>query len=176
MNKHEQIVMRVWNSQDNAECFRDKEHVLVCNGFSILLLNTMDRINPAWTYNSIPGHNYDRAMKLLDNHSMHKTLHLPTIAEIKEQLKGKNREQVVSIDLTTPQLDVNGRYTGCLTINLWYLYDFIWALGDNINAFWSGQVVSRKLCGTIRTHAKDGIYLAGSNGQAIIMPIEKKVD
>lgn len=175
MNKHEQIVLRVWRSAETAECFRTDEHVVVHNGFSILLLNNIDKINPNWTYDHT-SQGYDRCMRTIETRELNTVVHLPDMADIKATLKGRNRDNFAyHIDLTADQLDTSGKYTGCLKVNLWYLYDFMWALGDNLNAFWSGQIVYRKWDGQIRTHAKGALYLAGSNGQAMLMPIESKV-
>lgn len=177
MNKHEQIVLRVWRSTNSATCYRNETdgHVLVQNGFSILLLNNLDRIDPKWTYDKIDS-KYDACMRQLDMRELHAHLNLPDMRDIKGTIQGKSRNAIDNaVSLTAMQPDIYGRNEGCLKVNIWYLYDFMWALGDNLNAFWSGQIVSRKLNGQIRTHARGGLYLAGSNGQALLMPIESKV-
>lgn len=179
MNKHEQIVMRVWNSDKNAECFRTDEYVVVHNGFSILLLNNLDRINPHWTYDSSNTGRYDNCMRMLDSCGQLSTLvNLPDMQDIKSTVSTMKRSNSKwsSIDLTDDQLDVTGKYTGRLRVNIWYLYDFMWALGDNLHGFWSGQIVARKVDGKARTHADGGLYLCGSNGQAYLMPIESRVE
>lgn len=175
MNKHEQIVLRVWRSNNTATCYRNETdgHVLVQNGFSILLLNNLDRIDSKWTYDKIDSI-YDRCMRNIETRKTHVHLNLPDMRDIKSTIQGKSRDST-PVSLTAMQPDIYGRSEGCLKVNIWYLYDFMWALGDNVNGFWSGQIVSRKLNGQIRTHAAGGLYLAGSNGQAIIMPIESKV-
>lgn len=175
MNKHEQIVLRVWKSDATAECFRTDEYVVVHNGFSILLLNNIERISPDWTYDQTATGRYDECMRMIETGG-NTIVNLPDMADIKATLKGRNRDNFAyHIDLTAEQLDTSGKYTGCLKVNLWYLYDFMWALGDNVHGFWSGQIVYRKFGGSIRTHAKGGLYLAGSNGQAMLLPIESKV-
>lgn len=171
MNKHEQIVMRMWKG---GHCFRTREHVVVHNGFSVLLLNNVDKVSPLWTY-EVTNKEYDKCMKVFDTVSCSTMVTLPTLSDMRARLKGKNRNDVIPIDLTELQVDATGKYKGCLTVNLWYLYDFVWALGDNVNAFWSGNIRYRKCNGDIRTSADQGIYLAGNNGQAYLMPIERIV-
>lgn len=179
MNKHEQILMRVWKSESTAECFRTDEHVLAHNGFAILLLNNLDRIDPNWTYDRT-NDKYDLCMKMLNDNSLSVSCkkNLPDMADMKATLKtARTAANKLSVDLTEEQLCSTrymGPYLGCLTVNLKYLYDFMWALGDNIHAFWSGRINCRLVNGVHRTAADGGLYLCGSNGQAYLMPIERE--
>lgn len=175
MNKTEQIVMRIWNSTNTANCFRTREHVVVHNGFTILLLNNIAKIDPLWTYTDTSDKYYDRCIKYIDEQQgfCSTLVNLPSLSDMRATLKGKNRNVVIPIDLTDLQFDTTNKFKGCLTVNLWYLYDLVWVLGDNVHGFWSGKIKHTKRGGAHKTAAEQGLYLCGSNGQACLMPIEK---
>lgn len=182
MNKIEQVIKRLSTEDTKCKLWRTQDEVFVLNGAAMARYTCLDKIglsgNKADYHYMKWSEKFDEFVEVA-----RVPIQIPNIGELREFCNEHNypkRRYGCGIDLTEFMSTYNGQYEGALRVDVWRLIDLVNTLGKDLECFWTGEIVYRIIQEYVagmkfdvaRIKASYGLYLRGSNGSAILLPME----